>query len=338
MKLVTYRGPEGSRVGVLSPGGKQILDLKRGVACDLTEKGAPKPEAQADLWVGCTMIDFLNGGEIGMDMARSALDRYGKKADQGTALGPNGEQLSYPLDSVKLMAPVPKPGKIIGIGGNYDGAVKAFGARYEQRKGWPQQPLLFMKAPSAVIGPGDTLILPKISKLVFAEGELCIVMGKRGRYINPKQAYDYVAGYTIGIDGSLHDLFVKDWYFFSGHVKDADPNLNEAPLNLGLAFRGKSMDTLAPLGPWIVTKDEIPDPHVLDMEFKINDDIMQKGKSDMIFKVPDFVKSVSESVTLEPGDVLYSGSLADWRGLKDGDIITGTISKIGTLKIMVKAE
>ncbi len=337
MKLATYRGPEGVRVGVLSPGGKNILDLKRAVSCDLLEKGVPKPEAQADLWVGCTMLDFLNSGEIGLDMARSALDRYGKKADADAANGPNGEQLSYPLDRVKLRAPVPRPPKMVCIGGNYVSAGEVIGM--DPNKVRPTYPNTFLKAPSAVIGPGDTLILPKVSKLVYAEMELCVVIGKRGRYVDSKKAYDYIVGYTIGIDGTAHDLLVKDWYTFSGrHVKVVDPNLNEAPLNAGLAFRAKSIDTLAPLGPWIVTKDEIVDPHTLDMEFKINNDILQKGKSDMVCKVPDFVKFVSEAATIEPGDVYFTGSLPDWRGLKDGDVLTATISKIGTMKIMVKAE
>jgi 5-oxopent-3-ene-1,2,5-tricarboxylate decarboxylase/2-hydroxyhepta-2,4-diene-1,7-dioate isomerase len=166
------------------------------------------------------------------------------------------------------------------------------------------------------------------------------VINKRGRYVEAKDAYDYVAGYTIGLDVTAHDILVKDWYMLSGrHVRAADPTKNEAPLNAGLAFRGKSFDTFAPLGPWIVTKDEIPDPHTLDIQLKINKDVLQDGNSrDMICRVPEFIKWVSDVATIEPGDVYYTGSLPDWRGLKDGDVLTATISEIGQLQVTCKAE
>ena len=180
-------------------------------------------------------------------------------------------------------APVPRPGKIICIGLNYrDHAA-------ESRMPVPEKPVVFSKFSNTVIAPGEAVILPSTSQQVDYEAELAVVMGRRAKHIEADHAYDYVLGYT-----AFNDVTARDFQFADGQWQ-----------------RGKSCDTFAPMGQTIVTTDAIPDPHKLSIKLVLNGQTMQDSNTDqMIFGVPALIAFLSETMTLEPGDVIATGTPA----------------------------
>ncbi len=218
----------------------------------------------------------------------------------------------FELAKVTLDAPL-RPGKIIAIGLNYaDHAA-------ESKSKLPAEPLIFAKLNSAVIAENQPITWrTSITDSVDYEGELGVVIGKRAREVSEADAYDYVYGYTIANDVSARDL---------QKVKDTQWT------------RAKGLDTFCPLGPVIVTKDEIADPHALSVKTVVSGETMQDGNtSDMIFKIPFLVSYCSRMFTLEPGDLIITGTPAGVgmgktppRYLKDGDVVSITIDGIGTL-------
>ena len=180
-------------------------------------------------------------------------------------------------------APVPRPGKIICIGLNY----KDHAA--ESKMPIPEKPVVFSKFSNTVIGPGEAVILPPTSQQVDYEAELAVVMGRRAKHIEADHAYDYVLGYT-----AFNDVTARDFQFADGQWQ-----------------RGKSCDTFAPMGQTIVTTDAIPDPHKLSIKLVLNGQTMQDSNTDqMIFGVPALIAFLSETITLEPGDVIATGTPA----------------------------
>jgi 2-keto-4-pentenoate hydratase/2-oxohepta-3-ene-1,7-dioic acid hydratase in catechol pathway len=221
---------------------------------------------------------------------------------------------------VSLAAPIPDPPKIICIGLNY----KDHAA--ESKAPIPSEPVLFSKFHNAIIGPDQAIRLPKVSQEVDYEAELVVVIGKRGRYIPEDRAREFVAGYTIG-----HDVSARDWQL-------------RKPGGQWLA--GKTFDTFAPIGPSLVTSDEIPDPHQLRIELRLNGQVMQHSStSQMIFSVDKLVSYISQVVTLEPGDLIFTGTppgVGFARRppvfLKPGDIVEIEIEKLGILRNPVVSE
>lgn len=178
-------------------------------------------------------------------------------------------------------APVPRPGKLICIGLNYrDHAV-------ESNLPIPREPVVFSKFPTAVIAPGEPVVLPGGSTQVDYEAELAVVIGKRAKGVSQAQALDYVLGYTC-----LNDVSARDFQFADGQWQ-----------------RGKSCDTFAPMGPAIVTADVLPDPHSLPIKLVLNGAAMQDSNTNqLIFGVPDLIEFLSRTITLEPGDVIATGT------------------------------
>jgi len=225
------------------------------------------------------------------------------------------------LMSVKLRSPILYPEKIIMVAVNYAAHGK------ETKTPPPPYPYLFTKFPNAIVGPGGAIIAPKSSKKVDWEVELAVVIGKEGKDIKKDKAYDYVAGYTVSNDVSFRD--------FQGQKNES----------LGLNwFKGKGMDASLPLGPWLVTRDEIPDPHDLKLSLKVNGDTKQDSStSEMMIKVDELVAYASIGTTLRPGDIISTGTPAGIAAstgqpfLKDGDVVEATVEKIGTLRNPVKA-
>ncbi|MEZ4668660.1 MAG: fumarylacetoacetate hydrolase family protein [Anaerolineae bacterium] len=219
---------------------------------------------------------------------------------------------SLSLEEVKLEAPL-HPGKIIAIGKNYAEHAKETGSEP------PKAPIIFAKLPSAIIATGETITWSKsITDEVDWEGELAVVIGKKTRNVSEEDALSYVFGYTIANDVSARDLQIKidaQW------------------------TRGKSLDTFCPLGPWIVTADEIPDPHKLGIKTKVNNRIMQDGNTkDFIFNIPTLVSYCSKMFTLEAGDLIITGTpsgvgmgMKPQKFLKDGDTVDVTIEGIGKI-------
>jgi len=216
-------------------------------------------------------------------------------------------ELERDLDEVRLLAPL-LPGKILCIGRNY------VAHALEQNAEVPEVPLLFLKPPSSVIGPGQTILLPPQSQQVEHEGELVAVIGKRGRWIPPEEAFDYLLGYTVGNDITARDLQRRD----------------------GQWTRGKGFDTFCPLGPWIETEF---DPSDSLITCHVNDELRQMGSTrDMVFSVRNLIAYASSIMTLEPGDVLLTGTPAGIGPLQPGDIVEVTVEGLGTLTNPVAAE
>ena len=225
--------------------------------------------------------------------------------------------LLVPRSAARLLAPVPRPGKLIAIGLNYrDHAA-------ESNMPIPEKPVVFSKFSSAVIGPNDPVVLPATSEQVDYEAELAVVIGRRAKHVTRERALEFVLGYTI-----VNDVSARDFQFADAQWQ-----------------RGKSCDTFAPMGVYIATKDEIPDPHHLSIKLRLNGQTMQDSNTNqLIFGVPELVSFLSETITLEPGDVIATGTppgVGFARKppvfLKDGDQMEIEIHKLGTLANPVAA-
>ena len=233
-----------------------------------------------------------------------------------TATLPRGSVL--PADEVAIGPPVPRPAKIICIGLNY----KDHAA--ESHMPLPTSPITFSKYPTAVIGPGRPIRLPTVSAQVDYESELAIVIGRRGKHVPLERAFEYVLGYT-----NLNDVSARDLQF-------ADKQWQ----------RGKSCDTFAPIGPSIVTRDTIPDPHQLRIRLRLNGEVMQDSSTNqLVFGVDRLVSFLSETVTLEPGDLIATGTppgVGFARTppvfLKPGDTVEVEVEGLGVLSNPVQAD
>ncbi|MEW6298057.1 MAG: fumarylacetoacetate hydrolase family protein [Thermodesulfobacteriota bacterium] len=274
---------------------------RRSIAA-LTDRGLIDLPAASGGALPADMLTFLQQGDAALERARDAV------AKGGTLI---------PLADVRLLAPVPRPGKIIGIGLNYaDHAAE--GGREK-----PKYPMIFTKAVSAVIGPGEAIRIPKVTEMVDFEGELAVVIGKRAKDVSPPEALQYVAGYTVCNDVSGRD-----------YQQRSSPTA------------GKSFDTFAPLGPAIVTRDEIPDPHVLDIRTVVSGEEMQHSNTrHLIFTVPYLIDYLSHIFALEPGDIISTGTPAGvgWfrnppRFLRPGDTVRIEVQGVGVLENPVVAS
>jgi 2-keto-4-pentenoate hydratase/2-oxohepta-3-ene-1,7-dioic acid hydratase in catechol pathway len=215
------------------------------------------------------------------------------------------------LDQVRLLAPC-QPSKIVALGKNYAAHAREMAAKGMSSE-VPSEPLIFLKPPSAVIGPGEAIVYPAMSQQVDYEAELVVVIGRRAKSVAQGEARSYVLGYTCGNDVTARDLQKKD----------------------GQWTRGKGFDTFCPLGPWIVTN---PDPANLHLETRVNGVVRQSGvTSDLIFGVEVLVSHISQIMTLEPGDVIMTGTPAGVGPLVPGDVVEVEIEGIGVLRNPVVA-
>jgi len=221
----------------------------------------------------------------------------------------------WPELGVAPTAPLPRPNRIIAIGRNYaDHAA-------EQDADVPTEPIVFQKSETSVIGPDKPIVIPEDAGRCDFEGELAVVIGKRGRNVSEKEAMDYVAGYTL-----INDVTARD--------EQKRAIARSLPW-----FMSKSYDTFGPLGPCIVTADEIRNPHALEITTSVNGEVKQKAKtSDMLFTIPKLIAYISHRITLEPGDVIATGTPSGIGQIKPGDVVEVTIAEIGTLSNPVIGE
>jgi 2-keto-4-pentenoate hydratase/2-oxohepta-3-ene-1,7-dioic acid hydratase in catechol pathway len=230
---------------------------------------------------------------------------------------------AVPLGSVKLLAPIYNPGSLWAAAANYKAhqaemTIK-MGHEHAERSKDDLMAEFFLKPTSSIIGPGDTVIIPKISKDVDFECELCAVIGKRARKVSEEQALDYVFGYTICWDISQRD----PW----GRGVQNTRNIR------------KGFDTFSALGPWIVTRDEIDEPQNLFIKVEQNGKLMMDAHtSDMICGLREHIRFLTSCLTLRPGDLITTGTPAGVRKLAHGDHLKGGIEKIGEMELDVKAE
>jgi 2-keto-4-pentenoate hydratase/2-oxohepta-3-ene-1,7-dioic acid hydratase in catechol pathway len=288
MRLATIQTPHGPRVAVATAAG--YVDLHG------TDPGLP----------ACIKQLLAAGPAV-------------RKAAAEAAASPHA--VKYAAHAVKLLPPVPNPGKILCIGLNYrDHAI-------EGGKAIPTEPVVFGKFCNTLIAPGEPIRLPKVAQKVDYEAELVVVIGKTGKHIpNSDAAYAYVGGYTCG-----HDVSARDWQF-RGEEKQW--------------IIGKTFDTFAPTGPILVTTDEIPNPQQLQVQLRLNGTTMQNSNTkEFIFSVPHLLWFLSQVVTLEPGDLIFTGTppgVGIARKppvlLKPGDVVEVEIQSIGVLKNPCVAE
>jgi len=216
-------------------------------------------------------------------------------------------EATIPLESVQLAAPV-VPSKIVCVGRNYAAHAAEHNAEV------PKLPLLFLKAPSAIIAMGETILLPAQSHQVEHEAELAVVIGRRGRWITPEAAREHILGYTAVNDVTARDLQNSD----------------------GQWSRSKSFDTFCPLGPWIETD---LDPAEILVKCLVNGQLRQMASTrDMIFPVPQLVAFISSAMTLEPGDLILTGTPAGVSQLASGDEVTVDVEGVGQLRNPVGAD
>jgi acylpyruvate hydrolase len=314
VRLVSFRHLEHIRVGALLD--EKVIDLNRAHSAYLESAGEPSDPFEADRAVPVEMMDFLAGGARTMTAARRGMAFFKERMNDPACLsGYEALGVCFPLKQVKLLSPIPRPGKIICIGLNYPGASSA---------PHPEYPVIFLKAASSVVASGDTVYLPRLSRQIFYEAELAVVIGSRAKHLDPEKALSCVAGYTMANDLGASDLEKRTSQWTTG----------------------KLMDTFCPLGPALVTTDELPEPNNQAVTTRVNGKTVQCGSTrDMIFDVPFLVSYVSELATLEPGDVILTGSPKLMNGepapvvfLKSGDVVEMEIGSIGVLRNPVADE
>ncbi len=249
--------------------------------------------------IGYTDVLSLIRGE-GMDLGKVERALQEKKATR------------HPLAQLRLKAPIPSPSKVIAIGLNYMDHCR------EQNVPVPARPVVFAKFPSSIIGPSDPIVWdPGLTSQVDLEVELGVVMGRRARNVSQEHAMDYIFGFTVINDVSARDLQFGDKQW----------------------VRGKSLDTFCPTGPVVVTTDEIANPHALALRSTINGQMMQDSNtSEMIFNIPYLISFLSQAFTLEPGDLIATGTpngVGVFRKpqvfLQDGDLVEVEVQGIGKL-------
>jgi len=219
-------------------------------------------------------------------------------------------------ESFRYNAPVEYPPKLICLGRNYELHAREFGSSAPEG-----EPIIFAKSSTSVVGHLETIYLPSEVGRIDHEIELAVVIGKRGKKIRRENAWNYIVGYTIMIDVTARDLQRKD-------IELKYP-----------WFRSKSFDYFAPMGPWIVTADEIQPPVELDLKLWVNDELRQNSNTrNMIFDIPTIIESISKYITLYPGDVISTGTPEGVGPIKPGDKITAWIQNIGELVNYVEME
>jgi 2-keto-4-pentenoate hydratase/2-oxohepta-3-ene-1,7-dioic acid hydratase in catechol pathway len=216
-------------------------------------------------------------------------------------------------NNAELLAPLLRPRKIVALGLNYLQHVK------EGSFSVPKEPVIFVKAGSSVIGPGETVRIPRGLGRMDHEVELALVIGKTATEVPRRRAYDYIAGYTICNDVTARGLQTTD-------INNRHP-----------WFRSKSFDTFTPLGPWIVTTDEIRPPVHLNFECRVNGKLRQKSNTrDLVFDIPAIIESLSRYITLDAGDIISTGTPAGIGSIKHGDTMVCRIQGIGELRNPVR--
>lgn len=256
-----------------------------------------------------TMLDYI-------DLGPGAIPRTAELLDNRAIVGRPG--VSVPLENLDLLAPIPRPRKNIwGIGLNYAEHAAESARSLDTAEGMPERPVIFSKPPSTVCGPGDPIEHnPNLTQQLDWEVELAVVIGTRAKRVAAEDAMSHVFGYTVLVDVSARDARRSGQWIVS-----------------------KGQDTYAPMGPWIVTADEIPDPHVLNLWLTKNGETKQSSNTRwMYFKIPALIEDISEGMTLHPGDIIATGTPEgvgagrepqEW--MWPGDTITAHVDEIGTI-------
>jgi 2-keto-4-pentenoate hydratase/2-oxohepta-3-ene-1,7-dioic acid hydratase in catechol pathway len=296
MRFVTAIHNQEQFVGVVNEEGTHVLPLNQAVEAMPGKKGFPS-----------SMLDCLEAGQSFIDQINDLLDWIQSNS--------NAASYFLPIEEVTLLAPIPRPKKnIFCVGKNYAEHAIELGSADDI----PEHVMVFTKAPTTVTGPNTTVLNHQsVTSQLDYEGELAVIIGKKGRAIKKEEALDFVFGYTIINDVTARDLQTRHNQFFIG----------------------KSLDTTCPMGPWIVHKSRIENPNQLDILTKVNGEVRQNSNTqNFIFPIEEVISVLSAGMTLEPGDIIATGTPAGvGKGFKPpkflnpGDQIEITVEKVGTL-------
>jgi 2-keto-4-pentenoate hydratase/2-oxohepta-3-ene-1,7-dioic acid hydratase in catechol pathway len=251
------------------------------------------------------MTELLAGGEASLEAAREALAKGERRVERA---------------SVEFLPVVPRPPKIICVARNY-GAHAA-----EANVQLLEVPNIFIRFPRSLVGHGAAVLVPRVSSQVDWEAEIAVVIGTPGKHVPRERAYEHVAGYTL-----FNDVSIRDW------------QLRNPPIQFGA---GKNFDGSGPLGPALVTRDEVGDPHALHLELRVNGEVMQStSTAEMLFDIPSLIEHISAFATLEPGDVIATGTPAGVGHFRDpprylvaGDVVEVEADGLGVLSNPVESE
>jgi 5-oxopent-3-ene-1,2,5-tricarboxylate decarboxylase/2-hydroxyhepta-2,4-diene-1,7-dioate isomerase len=294
MKIVRFSSADHAGIGFLEDG--KVIDLSRAarMAAALLPSGADVPP-----WVFDTIQEMLEAElfePVTLRGVRAFIEAHSLAEDLA-------------IEDAALLAPLPRPPRIIALGLNYAAHARETG------KEPPREPIFFAKASTAVIGPGEAVVIPKRAGRVDHEVELAVIIGTGGRNITRKKAARHIAGYTVLNDVTARDMQSRD-------MAASRP-----------WFLSKSFDTFAPMGPCIVLPDEIEQPVHLDLTLRVNGQIRQESNTrDLIFDIPELIHRLSRYITLEPGDVIATGTPSGISPIEPGDVMEAEIERIGVLR------
>lgn len=291
-----------------------MIDLNYAYQAKLQTEGKYRYQEIAEAFIPSQMKAFLQGGRDSIEIANSVVD---------FALNNSIEfkhQIVFDRDEVKIEAPLSNPGKIICVGHNYREHILEMGREL------PKYPVVFAKFANTIIGPEDDIPYYPISEQLDYEAELAFIVGKKAKNVSEENALDYVAGYTIANDVTYRDIQRRTIQW----------------------LQGKSVDGSAPIGPWIVTADDLTDPSGLEISLSVNGEERQRSNTkNLVFTVPRLVEFLSNLMTLEPGDIVLTGTPGGvgvarepQAFLKEGDVVRIEIDRIGVLenKVVMKKE
>ena len=323
MKLCTFEIDGKERVGAAFQD-HQILDINLALAKRLAHQGSTRAYEMADAIIPPSMIDFIKGGPPTLQAAREAIENFHHERD---TTGPKGERIFHPMTEVHIHAPISRPAKFFAVAINTR-------EKWEKAEKPPHpNPTYFIKLPSCITGPFDPIEIPDVG-VVGPEVEIAAIIGKKGKNIPLEDASSYIYGFTVHNDITAHEMRkTTEWII----VKRKDGSEEK----LTYPGRYKNFDTFSPMGPWLVTADEIKDVHNLRMTSRLNGDLVQAGSSaDAVFRLPYLVSYFSAAHTLEPGDIISGGTVLPAPGWtmftidlrRIGGTLETEIESLGTMK------
>jgi acylpyruvate hydrolase len=308
MKLVSFSFNGSTRIGTVQE--DQIIDLNFAYRSMLESQGVIRAERIAEAFIPANMVEFLQGGEKSLALAKQAVDFVNRNVNSSKYT------VVHRAAEVKMEAPVLNPGKMICVGHNYREHILEMG------RGIPEFPVIFAKFANTIIGPQDDIPFYPVSEQLDYEAEFAFVIGKRAHNVSQQHALDYVAGFTVANDVTYRDIQRRTLQW----------------------LQGKTVEGSAPMGPWLLTKDELPDPAGLEVVLTVNGEERQHSNTaNLVFSVPFLVEFLSNLMTLEPGDVILTGTPGGVGVarepqifLKDGDVVRVEIDRVGVLENRVK--
>lgn len=313
MRFVTFTRKNMQRLGLIGPQ-DQVIDLAE-INRRYLKGGNPPFLASVEAFIEAGPKALIVARKAEKYVSTKTSDEQKKLLSTGALLKPN---------QVRIIAPIPSPKKnVVMLGVNYREHVDEGAKARSLEIKYPEYPVFFTKPATSVIGHLGRVINHKVTDKLDWEVELAVVIGKKGRDIPKEKAYDYVFGYTVCLDMTARDLQRRH----------------------GQWFKGKSLDTFCPMGPWIVHRSALKDPQQVRLVCRVNGEIMQDGNTrDMIFDIPTTIESLSQGMTLEPGDMISTGTPSGVGFarvppvfLKPGDRVEGEVEGVGVLEVEIVA-